>query len=72
MQNTNYNCAIVRIYPDMKTERTLRTYVSYIHAQEHVTNPESSWQTCSKPANVRRTKQIGRWFDGILTMENLK
>jgi len=60
-----YKYNIVRIYQDQRKERTLRTFVSQTHAQEHCANPESSWKTCSKPANTNRTKQIGRWFDAL-------
>jgi hypothetical protein len=59
----HYAYKIVRFYHDQKSERVLRTFVSRKHAKEHCANPESSWMTCAKPANVQRTKRLGRWTD---------
>lgn len=61
-----YNYKIVRFYQDGYRERTLRTFVSQKHAQEHCANPESSSKTCRKPANVQRTRKMGIWFDAML------
>jgi hypothetical protein len=33
-------------------------------AQEWCRNPETSWKTCQKAENVRRTATRGAWFDG--------
>lgn len=54
---------IVRIYSLTKNERTIRTDVSHKHAVEHCRNPESAYTTCHKPANQKRTKDFGPWYD---------
>lgn len=64
--NEKYRYKIVRFYAKDCRERTLRTNVSQLHAQEHCSNPESSSKTCQKPANIRRTQKIGHWFDAML------
>ena len=45
------------------SKRTLHTVMTLEQAQKHCQDPEASSSTCRKPHNVRRTKQIGDWFD---------
>lgn len=56
---------IVRHYKDAyPNKRTVETGLTLEEAQAHCNDPETSSSTCTKPANVRRTKMIGAWFDG--------
>jgi hypothetical protein len=59
---------IIRFYHDQKSERVLRTFVTYKHAKEHCVNPEANWRTCSKPANCQRTLKVGPWSDTFFKM----
>lgn len=43
--------------------RTIATGLTLEQAQAHCSNPETSSSTCRKPANRRRTKMRGPWFD---------
>lgn len=43
--------------------RVLKRGVSLEEAQAHCRDPETSSQTCKKPHNVRRTRDMGPWFD---------
>ena len=43
---------------------TVATGLTLEEAQEHCKNPETSSLTCKLPANVRRTRTHGQWFDG--------
>ena len=44
--------------------RTVKTGLTLAQAQKHCSDPETSSSTCKKPANVRRTREHGPWFDG--------
>lgn len=44
--------------------RVVATRLTLAEAQAHCQDPETSSSTCRKPANVRRTKAKGPWFDG--------
>jgi hypothetical protein len=56
---------IVRHYFDRpRIRRTIRTGLTLEEAQEHCSDPETSWSTCTKSAGRARTKRLGRWFDG--------
>ncbi len=63
----------------METEKTYRVYRYFQRsgrrytvatgqtlalAQAHCNDPETSSQTCTKPAGKRRTRERGPWFDG--------
>lgn len=43
--------------------RTLDTGLTLEQAQAHCQDPETSSSTCKKSHNVRRTRQMGGWFD---------
>jgi len=45
-------------------KRTIKTNLTLSEAQAHCKDPETSSKTCQKPANTRRTKTMGPWFDG--------
>ncbi len=57
-------CKIVRFYFKGSRKRTLERGVSLEYAQAHCLDPETSYVTCTKPHNKRRTKKHGPWFDG--------
>jgi hypothetical protein len=44
--------------------RVIKTRLTLEEAQRHCNDPETSSSTCRLPANVRRTKRRGPWFDG--------
>lgn len=44
-------------------KRTIMTGLSLEQAQAHCQDQETSSSTCTKSNNVRRTKQMGMWFD---------
>ena len=44
--------------------RTILPRVTLQEAQKHCNDPETSSSTCTLPANRRRTRQHGAWFDG--------
>lgn len=44
--------------------RTIETGLTLAQAQLHCNDPETSSSTCRKPANRRRTRRAGPWFDG--------
>jgi len=45
-------------------KRTIKTGLTIEEAQAHCTDPETSSSTCAEPANLRRTRAVGQWFDG--------
>lgn len=45
------------------SKRTLDTGLTLEQAQAHCEDPEMSSSTCKKSHNVRRTRQMGPWFD---------
>ncbi len=55
---------IVRGYRDSYKRRTIMTGLTLDEAQQWCKDPETSSRTCTKTANVRRTKTHGPWFDG--------
>ncbi len=55
---------IVRRYRDTGRALTMARGLTLEGAQAWCRNPETSSSTCTKPANVRRTKRCGPWFDG--------
>lgn len=54
---------IVRQYFEGSKRRTIATGLSEEQAQKWCSDPETSSSTCTKPANKRRTKLHGPWFD---------
>jgi hypothetical protein len=55
---------IVRMYRDSAIrERTICRGLTLEKAQKHCQDPETASFTCRKPANTRRTKIHGPWFD---------
>lgn len=55
---------IVRRYLKGHKRRTIARGLTLQEAQEHCRDPETSSRTCTKSANVRRTRLKGPWFDG--------
>jgi len=56
---------IVRMYfSNNVRNRTIKRGLTLEEAQEHCRDPETSSQTCTKYANVKRTETYGPWFDG--------
>lgn len=53
---------IVRIFSS-GSRYTLCRGLTLEEAQNHCNDPETSWRTCSKPTNKRRTRERGEWFD---------
>lgn len=58
---------IVRMYAK-GGRRTIETGLTLEQAQAHCQDPETSSRTCTKAANVRRTREKGPWFDGYERM----
>lgn len=54
---------VVRFYLN-GPRRVIKTGLTLEQAQAHCQDPETSSTTCKKAANVRRTRLMGRWFDG--------
>jgi hypothetical protein len=54
---------IVRMY-FKGGKRVVKRNLTLEEAQEHCSDKETSSSTCTKSENVRRTKQMGPWFDG--------
>jgi hypothetical protein len=54
---------IVRMY-FQGGKRTVKRGLTLEQAQAHCQDPETSSRTCTKPRNVRLTKERGPWFDG--------
>ena len=44
--------------------RVVKRGLTLEQAQAHCQDPETSSRTCTKAANVRRTRERGPWFDG--------
>ncbi len=44
--------------------RTIESGLTLEQAQAHCQDPETSSSTCTTAAGKRRTKTMGRWFDG--------
>lgn len=58
---------IVRFYFDSDggaRRRVIARGLTPEEAQEHCTDPETSSATCTTKVGRRRTKRVGRWFDG--------
>jgi len=45
-------------------KRVIARGLSLEQAQAWCQDPETSSSTCTKPHNVRRTREQGPWFDG--------
>lgn len=58
---------IVRMY-FRGGSRVIKTGLTLEEAQKHCSDPETSSRTCKKSVNVRRTKNLGPWFDGYSEM----
>ena len=54
---------IVRMY-FRGGRRVIKTGLSLEQAQRHCKDPETSSKTCRNSAGVRRTRNMGAWFDG--------
>jgi len=60
---------IVRFYENAGIRnRTIKTHLTLEEAQNHCKDPETSSSTCTNPVGTRRTREIGRWFDGYADM----
>ena len=60
---------VVRFYENAGIRRrVMAEYLTLEQAQTHCQDPETSSSTCTKPANVRRTRTLGRWFDAYEKM----
>jgi hypothetical protein len=55
---------VVRYYLNGYRKRTIYTGLTLAQAQEHCSDPESSFKSCTSSAGKRRTRQQGPWFDG--------
>ena len=56
---------IVRTYENAGiSRRTITTGLTLTQAQAHCNNPDTSSRTCTTAVGRRRTREIGRWFDG--------
>jgi hypothetical protein len=44
--------------------RTIKKGLTLEQAQKHCNDPETSSSTCTTSVGRRRTKRLGRWFDG--------
>ena len=59
------NYRVVRFYFNRpRYRRTILDHVTLEQAQAHCQDPETSSRTCTLPANTRRTRRLGPWFDG--------
>lgn len=54
---------IVRVYKDYE-DVVMQTGKTRAECVKHVSNPETSWRTCTKPENKAHTEEMGQWFDG--------
>lgn len=54
---------IVRMY-FRGGKRTILTGLTLEEAQAHCKNPETSSSTCTSAAGKKRTRVMGKWFDG--------
>lgn len=55
---------VVRVYKDgNKRIITIHKGLTLQEAQEHCSDKETSWETCTTSAGRRRTKLYGPWFD---------
>ena len=55
---------IIRFYFNREGyRRTIKKGLTLEQAQANCNDPETSSSTCTLPANVRRTKNLGPWFD---------
>lgn len=56
---------IVRFYQNPSVpQETIERGLTLAEAQDHCRDPETNSRTCVMPHNVRRTRQLGNWFDG--------
>ena len=61
MSETTYS--VVRMFFNHGNE-TIKTGLTLEEAQEHCRDPETSSRTCTSAEGVRRTRNMGPWFDG--------
>lgn len=54
---------IIRKYAKGYKSRVIERGLTLEEAQAWCKDPETSSHTCSEPRNVRRTRQVGPWFD---------
>ena len=45
--------------------RLILSCVTLEEAKKHCSDPETSSSTCKLSHNVRRTRNMGQWFDGF-------
>lgn len=55
---------ITRFYFKSHKQRIIARGLTLEEAQAHCNDPETSSETCTKPAGKARTRRHGRWFDG--------
>ena len=59
----DYLYKIVRFYSN-GGKRTIKTGLTLVQCERYCNSSESSWSTCRKYVNRKRTKRIGPWIDG--------
>lgn len=57
---------VVRFFMNSNRMYVVKTGLTLSLAQAHCTDPETSFNTCTRPEGKRRTRRSGRWFDGYL------
>ncbi len=61
---------VVRFYRDHPLRRRIiRRGLTLAQAQAHCSDPETSSSTCVRPENRRRTRRLGAWFDGGISLD---
>jgi len=56
---------VIRFYFNRPGQRrTIAEHLTLEEAQAHCEDPETSSSTCTKADGKRRTKRMGKWFDG--------
>lgn len=55
---------IVRHFFASDRKRTIRTGLTLEEAQAHCRDPETSSSTATSAAARRRSRRMGKWFDG--------
>jgi hypothetical protein len=60
---------IIRFYKNAGiSRRIIKTHLSLDQARKHCKDPQTSSSTCTNPVGIRRTREIGSWFDGYASM----
>ena len=57
---------IIRFFfDDNVSNRTIKRGLTEEEAMAHCQDPETSSSTCTNNAGKRRTRRLGKWFDGF-------